>query len=103
MEHTVADKKLDPRAQLASHHVPYYARLRRRRYSERHSGNGWLSVGLGTVATAAMTVTFVIGVSFAILGAGYAYIVSLLPTQIELRPIGADQSTKIYDRYGNIL
>src|SRR5947207_653129 len=26
MEHTVADKKLDPCAQLASHHVPWYAR-----------------------------------------------------------------------------
>lgn len=35
--------------------------------------------------------------------AGYAYLVSLLPPKIELKPITVDQSTKIYDRYGNLL
>jgi 1A family penicillin-binding protein len=40
---------------------------------------------------------------FAVMAAGYAYLVSLLPAQIELGTFRADQSTKIYDRYGNLL
>ncbi|MCC7163477.1 MAG: PBP1A family penicillin-binding protein [Anaerolineae bacterium] len=103
MEHLPADRKKSPRAQLASHHIPYYARLRRRRYVERHDNHGWLNFALGALFIFTVACAATIGVSFAALAAGYAYIVSLLPAQIELGPIRADQSTKIYDRYGALL
>ncbi len=102
MEQLPPGQKKSPRAQLASHHIPYYARLRRRRYAERHA-SGWLRVALGAGAVLLATLVFSIGMSFAVLAAGYAYLVSLLPAQIELGTFRADQSTKIYDRYGGLL
>lgn len=103
MEHVPADRKNSPRARLASHHIPYYARLRHRRYLERHDNNGWLHFALGLFLLLTVGLLLTLGISFAIAAAGYAYIVSLLPAQIELGPIRADQSTKIYDRYGALL
>lgn len=103
MEQVPADRKNSPRAKLASHHIPYYARLRHRRYLERHDDHGWLNLALGTLLFITVGFALLIGVSFAAMAAGYAYIVSLLPAQIELGPIRADQSTKIYDRYGALL
>lgn len=103
MKYHPAEKKMRPRDVLASHHIPYYARLRRRRYVERHDNHGILNLALGSMAMVALTFLIVIGVGAALLAAGYAYIVSLLPAQVELRAIAAKQSTKIYDRRGDLL
>lgn len=103
MRSSFRDKKISPRALTAAQHIPYIVRLRRRRYSERHHRRGLRDIALGLLASIALFFAFVIGISTVLLAVGYAYIVSLLPAEIELRAIEQQQSTKIYDRHGNLL
>ncbi len=96
-------KKFDPRAQAAARHIPYIARLRQRRYTQRHDHRGWRYLALSALAVIGITFALVSGATLVLAVAGYTYLVSLLPAEIEFTTPRADQSTKIYDRYGNLL
>lgn len=82
----------------------YYSRIRRRHKEKRHAtGHGLLAVTLGSFTTLLLLFLFVCGSGVAVAAAGYSYVASLLPQDVKLEPITVDQSTKIYDRYGNLL
>lgn len=100
-EPTPAEKSF--RAELALHHLPYIVRLRRKRHKRRHAPRAWFRLALSFLTLTTAILVFLFGAAVVAAAAGYAYLVRLLPAQIELRPIRADQSTKILDRHGNLL
>lgn len=90
---------LEPNPVLA----PYYVRIRQRRHIKRHSGHGVRNILLGSFASTLLVFTLFCGSLAAIATAGYMYVASLVPQGVTLKPITVDQSTKIYDRYGDLL
>lgn len=82
---------------------PYYVRIRHRRHTKRHGGHGVRNIMLGSFATTFLFVALLCGSLTAIATAAYMYVSSLVPQNITLTPIQVDQSTKIYDRYGDLL
>src|SRR5262245_57639212 len=91
-----------PKTPVEPHLAPYYARIRRRRHQQLHTDHNWLNLLLGAVAAVFLAFVFLCGGSFAAAAAAYGYIASLVPEEIALKPVTVDQSTKIYDRYGNL-
>lgn len=83
--------------------VPYYARIRRRHESKKHQGHGAIKLLFGGLTGILLMFVLSCGALAGIAAAGYAYIASLVPQSIQLAPVRIDQSTKIYDRYGDLL
>jgi len=76
------------------------------RYRHQHhrpSRHHWLALLFGFVATVFLIFGAIAGCSTAVGLAGYAYLSSLVPTDAQLRAPQISQSTKIYDRRGNLL
>ncbi len=90
---------LEPNPPLAA----YYARIRRRRSAARHNSHAVRNVLLGLVSSFWLVMIFICGGVTTVPAAGYMYVASLLPQNGDLKPIQVTQSTKIYDRYGNLL
>src|SRR6476620_441555 len=101
MKHKVFQRK--KYSKIEPNLAPYYTRIRRRRRQLLHPGHNWLNLALGTFTAIALTFLFLCGSTIAVAVAGYSYIAGLVPEEIKIAPVTVDQSTKIYDRYGNLL
>ncbi len=76
---------------------------RYRHHHHRPSNQRWLALFVGLVATVLLIFGAMVGCSIAAALAGYAYLSSLVPTDAQLQAHEVAQSTKIYDRRGNLL
>lgn len=82
---------------------PYYTRILKRRETSRHSGHGTRNVLLGSFGFVTLLFLLTCGSIAGTAVAGYMYVSSLVPQEIKLEPIQVNESTKIYDRYGDLL
>lgn len=82
---------------------PYLIVRHRHQQRQQHPNKVWLALPLGFFTTLFLVFFFIMACTIGSAVAGYAYLSTLVPTEADLTQYKASQSSKIYDRQGNLL